>query len=86
MNFDKFVIEKISLFQGKFVMSELVAKYVFERGIYLAAFMPIKITEPADRAKNIVGELRLQCSSLHFTRDKFVHNNSPPFLICVYRF
>lgn len=40
-------------------MSEQVAKQVFERGIYLAAFMPIKITEPADRAKNIVGKFTL---------------------------
>jgi hypothetical protein len=38
------------------VISEAVAKLVYERGIYMAAFLPIKISEPADKAKNIVGK------------------------------
>lgn len=54
-------------------MSEAVAKLVYERGIYLAAFMPIKIVEPADKAKNIVGK-RKEKEILHFHHLYFVHS------------
>lgn len=44
-------------FQSKLVAGELIGETTHGWGIGVFAVMPVTITEPADRAKNIVGEL-----------------------------
>lgn len=43
------------LFQAKLATANLVSTLTSKRGITVHTLMPVEITEPVDKAKNIVG-------------------------------
>ena len=46
-------------FQSKLAAAELSGKQTLDAGIAVHAVLPVSIVEPADRAKNIVGEFKI---------------------------
>lgn len=57
-------------FQSKLLAAEVSGKLALDRGIAIHAIMPIDIKEPADRVKNVVGELTEHLSGFLVANNK----------------
>jgi hypothetical protein len=63
------------------VAAELSGRRTMEHGIAVHAILPVAITEPADRAKNIVGKFQEFENALKKQKNhKSFHLNYPNFL------